>query len=62
MEKDKHVYLVRISVKPGHPKHLYHALTTDGKGLDFFVRRDRNVEKLPFPEVHELITKKLTIF
>ena len=43
MEKDKHVYLVRISVKPGHPKHLYHALTTDGKGLDFFVRRDRNV-------------------
>ena len=43
---------MRVLVKPGHPKHLYHAITTDQKGLDFFVRKDRNVEKLLFPDAH----------
>ena len=63
LDKDsKNVYILKVFVKPGHPKHLYHLVTTDGKNLDFFVRNDRNVEKLQFPVVHEMITSKLKIF
>ena len=52
---------MKVCVKPGHPKHLYH-LINDQNGLDFFVRDDRNVEKRPFPEAHKMILARLETF
>ena len=62
LEKDdKSSYLVRVCVKPGHPKHLYHIINNQ-QTLDFFVRHDRNVEKKDFPDAYKMIMERLKNF
>ena len=41
-EKKLNLYIVKIVVKIGHPKHLYHIVNAE-KNLDFYERQDRNV-------------------
>ena len=48
-------------MKPGHPKHLYHAVNKQ-QGLEFFIRDDRNVEKKDFPDAYKIIMEKLKNF
>lgn len=53
--------MVKIIVKIGHPKHLYH-LVNNERSLDFYERGDRNVEKIQFPEAYKKIYDRLDKF
>lgn len=55
------VYIIKIVVKIGHPKHLYHVINSE-RGTDFFLRQDRNVEKKAFHEAHMMIYDRLAKF
>lgn len=54
-------YIVKIVVKIGHPKHLYHIINNE-KNIDFFERKDRNVEKMQFPDAYDKIYERLDKF
>lgn len=54
-------YIVKIIVKIGHPKHLYHIINNE-KNIDFFERKDRNVEKMQFPDAYDKIYDRLDKF
>ena len=59
-ETDK-LYIIKIFVKIGYPKHFYHLINNE-HSIDFYVRMDRNVEKKPFPEAHSAIYERLDKF
>lgn len=54
-------YIVKLIVKIGHPKHLYHVVNVD-KNIDFYERQDRNVDKKPFTDAYKQIYERLDRF
>ena len=51
------LYIVKLIVKIGYPKHFYHLINQD-QMIDFYVRDDRNVEKKTFPEAHAEVYRR----
>lgn len=55
------LYIVKVIIKIGHPKHLYHVVNVD-KNIDFYERQDRNVDKKAFPDAYKQIYDRLDKF
>jgi hypothetical protein len=55
------MYVIKVIVKIGHPKHLYHIVNPE-KSIDFYRRNDRNVDKMQFPDAYTKIYENLDAF
>ena len=55
------LYIIKIFVKIGYPKHFYHLINNE-HSIDFYMRMDRNVEKKSFPDAHTIIYDRLDKF
>ena len=59
-KKDSRAYIVRIKIKMGNPKELYHVINQTKKIPEAFLREDKSVKKKDIKEFYDLYIKRLS--